>query len=133
MAESHVCCSSCSGVVAFDRQTYSLVLPHKSKSHGGNSVGPECTVMKYGGLYCYTVERYDGTKERFWRESCGTVFTHLVTIFRVEFLWGCFVHFVSFAGDVVPVGCARISVLLLLLLLLLLYYIWSFVECFECC
>jgi hypothetical protein len=55
------------------------------------------------------VERYDGTKERFWRERCETVFTHLVTIFTVESLWGCFVHFVGFANYVVPVVCAMIS------------------------
>jgi len=65
-------------------------------------------------MWCYAMGKYDGTKERFWRESCETIFTHLVTIFRVEFLWGCFVQFVGFADDVVPVGCARISVLLLL-------------------
>ena len=96
-----------------------MVLPHKSKSCGGSCVGPECTAKKCGGcgLWCCAVERCDGSKERFCRESCGTFFTHLVTIFRVEFMWGCFVHFVGFDGDVVPVGCARISLLLLLLLL----------------
>jgi hypothetical protein len=77
-------------------------------------------VKKYEDVVCGAVQWKGMMALR--RGSGGKavkVFTHLLTtIFRVEFLWRCFVHFVGSADDVVPVGCARISVIVVVVVII---------------